>query len=133
MGQGSRASWPIAEDRYAGSGLPRRQAPALIVGNYFDGITDYAGALSSAALLPDSRLLTYAGWGHRALGVTPCVTDHVIAYLLYGTLAPEGTVCAAAPNPFVAIQQKKARAAAGALRGSSVRAWLSRPLLQASA
>jgi hypothetical protein len=127
------ASWPIAEDRYAGPWTAETAAPVLIVGNYFDGVTDYAGAVSSAELLPNSRLLTNAGWGHTALGVTPCVTDHVVAYLLDGTLPPEGTVCAAAPNPFVAIPSEEGASGGGALRGSSMRAWLSkaRPRLPA--
>jgi pimeloyl-ACP methyl ester carboxylesterase len=118
------AQWPIAEDRYAGPWTAETAAPVLVVGNYFDGVTDYAGAQSSANLLPNSRLLTYAGWGHAAFGVTPCVTDHVVAYLVDGTLPPEGTVCPAAANPFLPVPEDKS--ATGELRGASVQTWLSK-------
>ncbi len=95
------ASWPVAPDRYTGPWTARTSAPVLVVGNYFDGVTDYAGAQASARLLPKSRLLSYAGWGHTAYGRSTCVTDYVDAYLLDGTLPPVGTVCPANPNPFV--------------------------------
>ena len=38
----------------------------LIVGNYFDGITGYAGAIATSQWLANSRLLSYAGSGHTA-------------------------------------------------------------------
>jgi pimeloyl-ACP methyl ester carboxylesterase len=95
------ASWPLSEDRYAGPWTAKTSAPVLVVGNYFDGVTDYAGAVASAELLPNSRLLSYAGWGHTAFGVNTCTTDHIVSYLVDGTLPPEGTVCAANPNPFI--------------------------------
>jgi pimeloyl-ACP methyl ester carboxylesterase len=96
----SCARWPVAEDRYVGPWDTRTSRPVLIVGNLFDGITDYAGAVVSSKLLRNSRLLTYAGWGHTAYGRSECVTRHVDAYLLRGTLPGEGTVCPANPNPF---------------------------------
>jgi pimeloyl-ACP methyl ester carboxylesterase len=96
------ASWPISQDRYAGPWTAETSAPVLVVGNYFDGVTDYEGAVASAALLPNSRLLSYAGWGHTAFGANDCTTDHIVSYLVSGTLPPEGTVCAANPNPFIA-------------------------------
>jgi hypothetical protein len=73
----------------------------LVVGNYFDNATDYAGAVASSKLLRNSRLLSYAGWGHTAFGRNDCVTEYVAGYLLAGELPPRGTVCAANPNPFV--------------------------------
>lgn len=94
-------AWPVAPDRYTGPWTARTSAPVLVVGNYFDGVTDYAGAQASARLLPKSRLLSYAGWGHTAYGRSGCVTDYVDAYLLAGTLPPVGTVCPANPNPFI--------------------------------
>ncbi len=42
------ADWPVARDRYAGPWTARTSAPVLVVGNYFDGVTDYAGAQASA-------------------------------------------------------------------------------------
>jgi hypothetical protein len=84
----------------------------LVVGNYFDGVTDHAGARASARLLRNSRLLSYAGWGHTAYGRSACTTDHIDRYLLTGALPPPGTVCPANPNPFVpAATQRSARPA----------------------
>ena len=95
------ADWPTASDRYDGPWTARTNAPVLVVGNFFDGVTDYAGAQASSRLLRNSRLLSYAGWGHTAYGRSACTTAHVDAYLLDGTLPPEGTVCPANPNPFL--------------------------------
>lgn len=94
------ARWPVSADRFAGPWTARTSAPVLVVGNYFDGITDYAGAVASSQFLKNSRLLAYAGWGHTAYGRSECVTRYVDAYLLRGTLPKKGTVCPANPNPF---------------------------------
>ena len=51
-------------------------------------------------LLPNSRLLAYAGWGHTAYRRSACATRFVSAYLLTLALPPEGQVCPANPNPF---------------------------------
>ena len=98
------ASWPVSSDRYIGPWQVQTSAPVLVVGNYFDGITDYRGAVVASRLLKNSRLLAFAGWGHTAFGQstnTPCVAEHIAAYLFDGTLPPEGTVCPAPPNPFL--------------------------------
>lgn len=95
------SSWPVARDRYIGPWTARTSAPVLVVGNYFDGVTDYAGAVASSRLLKNSRLLSYAGWGHTAYGRSECATEHINAYLVDATLPPAGTVCPANPNPFV--------------------------------
>lgn len=97
------ASWPTSPDRYTGPWTARTAAPVLVVGNYFDPATDYAGAVASDELLRNSRLLSYAGWGHTAFGRSECVTDHVLRYLLEGTLPPRDTVCPANPNPFAPV------------------------------
>ncbi len=94
------AHWPVAPDRFAGPWTAHTSSPVLVVGNYFDGITDYAGAVASSRFLRNSRLLTYAGWGHTAYGRSACVTGYVDAYLLRGALPKKGTVCPANPNPF---------------------------------
>lgn len=80
----------------------------LVVGNFFDGITDHAGAEATARLLRNARLLSYAGWGHTAYGRSACITDHINAYLIGGTLPSAGTVCPANPNPFVPSTQRTA-------------------------
>ena len=95
------AHWPVADDRYTGPWTARTSAPVLVVGNYFDPSTAYSGARATANQLPNSRLLSYAGWGHTAYLRSACVTDAVNAYLIRGTLPPQGTVCPANPNPFL--------------------------------
>jgi pimeloyl-ACP methyl ester carboxylesterase len=117
------ARWPVAPDRYTGPWRTRTSAPVLVVGNYFDGITGYAGAKASARLLRGSRLLSYAGWGHTAYGRNPCTEAHVDRYLLSGTLPPVGTVCPANPNPFLTQTQ---RTSAGAPLVGRPPSWLVR-------
>ncbi len=95
------ANWPTAPDRYAGPWGTRTSEPVLVVGNTFDAVTGYRGAVGASKVLVGSRLLTYAGWGHTAYGRSSCVSDHVNAYLLRGSLPPRGTVCPANPNPFL--------------------------------
>ena len=95
------ARWPVDDDRYTGPWTAQTSAPVLVVGNYFDGATDHAGAVATAELLPNSRLLSYAGWGHTAYKRSSCVTDYVNTYLLTVSLPPEGQVCPANPNPFL--------------------------------
>lgn len=102
------AAWPTSPDRYTGPWTARTSAPVLVVGNYFDAGTDYAGAQASDRLLRNSRLLTYAGWGHTAYGRSDCVTTYVDRYLLTGTLPPAATVCPANPNPFTAVATRRA-------------------------
>jgi pimeloyl-ACP methyl ester carboxylesterase len=101
--------WPVAEDRYVGPWTADTAAPVLVVGNFFDGITDYAGARATSRLLGDSRLLSYAGWGHTAYGRSECTSDFIDAYLLDATLPPQGTVCPANPNPFLEAAARSAR------------------------
>lgn len=96
------ATLPAAEDRYTGPWDAKTSEPVLVVGNYFDPATDYQGAVVSADNLPNSRLLSYAGWGHTAYGITECTTSTIDTYVLTGELPPEGTVCEAEPNPFLA-------------------------------
>jgi hypothetical protein len=108
------AGWPSSSDRHLGPWTARTAAPVLVVGNYFDPATDYAGAVASDALLPNSRLLSYAGWGHTAFGRSECVTAHVIGYLVEGTLPPRDTVCPANPNPFLPVMIARSTRSQGA-------------------
>jgi hypothetical protein len=84
----------------------------LVVGNFFDPATDYAGAEKSAHLLRNGRLLSYAGWGHTAYGRSECAMTYIDQYLLDGSLPPSGTVCPANPNPFLEGQLRTAAVAA---------------------
>jgi pimeloyl-ACP methyl ester carboxylesterase len=111
------ADWPVAPDRYVGPWTARTSSPVLVVGNYFDGVTSYAGARATSRLLPNSRLLSYAGWGHTAYGRSKCTTEHINAYLLDGTLPPRGTVCPANPNPFIVVEEGRSAARGGPMVG----------------
>jgi TAP-like protein len=97
--------WPVAADRYAGPWTARTSVPVLVVGNFFDGVTAYTGAQATSRLLRNSRLLSYAGWGHTAYGRSECTTEFIDAYLLDGSLPPVGTVCPANPNPFLDFEE----------------------------
>ena len=105
------ANWPTAPDRYVGPWTARTSAPVLVVGNLFDPATDYAGARASDRLLRNSRLLTYAGWGHTAYGRSACSTDYINRYLVTGALPPRGTVCPANPNPFSGATARRSASA----------------------
>jgi pimeloyl-ACP methyl ester carboxylesterase len=107
--------WPVAADRYAGPWTARTSAPVLVVGNFFDGVTAYTGAQATSRLLENSRLLSYAGWGHTAYGRSECTTEFVDAYLLDGSLPPKGTVCPANPNPFLDFEEASLSAEAHAV------------------
>jgi len=100
--------WPVAQDRYLGPWKANTSAPVLVVGNFFDGVTDYAGAKATSKLLKNSRLLSYAGWGHTAYRRSECTGGFIDAYLLDGALPPAGTVCPANPNPFLTTTTRSA-------------------------
>ncbi|RSM73055.1 alpha/beta hydrolase [Actinoplanes sp. ATCC 53533] len=97
-------SWPASagQDRHLGPWTARTSAPVLVVGNYFDPATGYHGAQAAARLLPSSRLLTYAGWGHVAYFIAgnACVDTNVNQYLLNGRVPAAGTVCQPQGSPF---------------------------------
>ena len=108
------ARWPVNKNRYDGPWITETSSPVLVVGNFFDPATAYDTALSTAAMLTNSRLLSYAGWGHTAFGASECVTNHVLAYLSDQTLPPNNTVCPANPSPFTPVETGVGVAAAGA-------------------
>jgi len=99
------SAWPVSKDRYLGPWTARTSAPVLVIGNYFDPSTHYDGAVASSKLLKNSRLLSYAGWGHTAFARSACVTDYTLDYLLEGVLPPKGTVCPENPNPFLPVPE----------------------------
>ena len=54
-----------------------------------------------ANLLPNSTLLTYAGWGHTAFGSgNYCIDSTVVAYLITRQAPAAGTVCQPDGSPF---------------------------------
>jgi pimeloyl-ACP methyl ester carboxylesterase len=117
--------WPVAEDRYVGPWETRTSTPVLVVGNYFDGVTAYTGARAVNQQLANSRLLSYAGWGHTAYGRSACASAYVNAYLVDATLPRAGTVCPANANPF--LSPPAALVAQGDHVAASPPAWLLRP------
>ncbi|MDO3703654.1 alpha/beta hydrolase [Micromonospora sp. C28SCA-DRY-2] len=97
----ARDTWTVRdEDAYTGPFDRRTGAPVLVVGNYWDPATNYRGAVSSARLLPNSRLLSSDSWGHTAYGTSACATGAIDAYLISGALPARGTVCTGDVQPF---------------------------------
>ncbi|TCB98916.1 alpha/beta hydrolase [Micromonospora zingiberis] len=97
----ARDTWTVRdEDRFTGPFNRRTANPVLVVGNYWDPATNYNGAVASAKLLPNSRLLSSDNWGHTAYGTSACATDAIDAYLLRLTLPKKGKVCKGDIQPF---------------------------------
>jgi len=97
--------WPgRAADRYTGPWTARTAEPVLVVGNFYDPATRYQGAQAVARLLPNSRLLSYAGWGHTAVfNGSTCAIRAVSRYLLTTAVPPAGTVCRPEFDPFAPV------------------------------
>lgn len=113
--------WPSSagQDRYLGPWTARTASPVLVVGNYFDPATRYQGAVTASRLLPRSRLLSYAGWGHTAFlsQQNYCIDSNVTRYLLTTRIPPAGTVCRPQGTPFgptEATARARAKATIGA-------------------
>ncbi|TYB34636.1 alpha/beta hydrolase [Micromonospora sp. AP08] len=116
----ARNTWTVRdEDAWTGPFDRTTAAPVLVVGNYWDPATNYQGAVSSARLLPNSRLLSSDSWGHTAYGTSACVTGAVDAYLLRGTLPARGTLCTGDAQPF---QDEPAATRAAASKSDLARA-----------
>ncbi|MCO8271296.1 alpha/beta hydrolase [Actinoplanes sp. TRM 88003] len=97
----ARNTWTVRdEDAYTGPFNRKTKNPVLFVGNYWDPATNYADAVSSSKLLPNSRLLSSTNWGHTAYGTSPCVTTAMDRYLLSRTLPTKGTTCVGTAQPF---------------------------------
>jgi len=94
------------EDAYTGPFNTKTAKPVLVVGNYFDPATNYAGAVSAAKRLPNSRLLSSNSWGHTAYGTSDCVISAVDSYLLKGTVPAAGKVCKGDLQPFQSIEEE---------------------------
>lgn len=95
--------WPTRDvDRYTGPWRATTSNPVLVVGNYYDPSTPYEGAVTASRLLKNARLLSYAGWGHKAYLTVgnSCVDDAVTRYLVANTLPARNTVCQPQGTPF---------------------------------
>ncbi|MGL5927405.1 MAG: alpha/beta hydrolase, partial [Dermatophilaceae bacterium] len=95
------STWTVRdEDAYSGPFTRRTVNPVLVVGNFYDPATNYRGAVRTADLLPNSRLLTSDSWGHTAFGTSECVTVAMERYLLTRALPAAGTTCVGDLQPF---------------------------------
>jgi len=107
--------WPATagQDHYLGPWTARTASPVLVVGNFFDPATRYEGAVAASKLLPNSRLLSYAGWGHTAfMSGNFCVDNHVTRYLVTTKVPAAKTVCQPLGSPFEPFEpEARARAA----------------------
>jgi len=100
--QCARDTWNVRdEDAYTGPFTKLTERPVLIVGSFWDPATNYADAVRSSKLLPNSRLLSSDNWGHTAYGTSACATGWVDRYLLYRALPAKGTTCVGDTQPFV--------------------------------
>ncbi|MET1007758.1 MAG: alpha/beta hydrolase [Propionibacteriaceae bacterium] len=98
------------EDAFRGPFTTTTTSPVLVLGNYWDPITNYNGAVTADALLPNSRLLASDSWGHTAYGTSECVTSAVDSYLITGTPPKAGTVCTGDIQPFASDPEELAAA-----------------------
>lgn len=88
------ATWPGSKkSRYTGPFNKKTKNPVLVASTEFDPATSYAGAKAVARLLPNSRLITVAGWGHTTPGLSACADNITAAYLLTGALPKTDTLC----------------------------------------
>ncbi len=95
------STWTVRdEDAYRGPFTRRTANPVLVVGNYWDPATNYAGAVKVASLMPNSRLLSSDSWGHTAFGTSACVTDAVEKYLLTKALPAKNRKCVGDIQPY---------------------------------
>jgi pimeloyl-ACP methyl ester carboxylesterase len=110
-------AWPATagQGRYLGPWTARTASPVLVVGNYYDPATRYQGAVTASRLLPNSRLLSYAGWGHVAFfRGSYCIDSRITRYLTTLRVPPRGTVCPTTGSPFetaTAAEQSRSNAA----------------------
>ena len=110
-------AWSVRdEDAYTGPFTQRTVAPVLLVGSFWDPSTNYDDAVSSSALLPNSRLLSSDNWGHTAYGTSDCATGAIDTYLLTGSPPRIGTVCRGDDQPFTVPVASSVRNLAGEMR-----------------
>ncbi|MBU2669380.1 alpha/beta hydrolase [Actinoplanes bogorensis] len=97
----ARDTWTVRdEDAYMGPFDRRTKNPVLVVGSLWDPATNYVDAVKSSRLIPNSRLLSSANWGHTAYGTSPCATVAMDRYLLTRTLPAQGRMCVGDYQPF---------------------------------
>ena len=116
----SSTKWTVKdEDAYRGPFTKKTATPVLIVGNYWDPATNYAGAVSTSKRLPNSRLLSSNSWGHTAYGTSPCATQAVDTYLLTKKVPAKGKVCTGDYTPFQELLDTESTPKSKALKQNS--------------
>ncbi|WP_157244912.1 alpha/beta hydrolase [Nonomuraea typhae] len=98
--------WPTMDaDRYTGPWNRRTAAPILVMSTTYDPADPYHNAQRLTRELSRARLLTVDGYGHGViLNPSTCADRHQTAYLINGTLPPEGTVCTQDAAPFQGVR-----------------------------
>ncbi|MEE6295602.1 alpha/beta hydrolase [Georgenia wangjunii] len=87
-------TWPHPSDAERAPIAAEGAAPVVVIGTTGDPATPYEWSVSMADQLADAVLVTYEGQGHTAYGRSnDCITEAVDAYLLEGTLPPDGLTC----------------------------------------
>lgn len=96
------STWPAqAADPYTGPWNTPTAAPILVIGNTTDPSTPIQNSIQMVEQLANARLLTVHGYGHTAfLNPSGCASAAEVAYLIDGTLPPEGTTCRQNTAPF---------------------------------
>ncbi len=86
---------PAKGDKLGGVRV-RGTAPILVIGTTGDPATPYVGAEALRQRIEGSGLLTFDSTEHTAFGrgVSTCIDDAVVTYLVDGALPPPGTRCA---------------------------------------
>ncbi len=116
----SSTKWTVRdEDAYRGPFTKKTATPVLIVGNYWDPATNYAGAVSTSKRLPNSRLVSSNSWGHTAYGTSPCATQAVDSYLLTRKVPAKGKVCTGDYTPFQELLDTESTSKSQALKRNS--------------
>ena len=116
----SSKKWTVKdEDAYRGPFTKKTATPVLIVGNYWDPATNYAGAVSTSKRLPNSRLVSSNSWGHTAYGTSECATQAVDTYLLTKKVPAKGKVCTGDYTPFQELLDTESTANSKALKRNS--------------
>ena len=85
------ALWPVPAEPLPVP-TPGSVPPVLVIGTTNDPATPFVWAQALARQL-GGRLLTHRGEGHTVYGEDACVDRVADAYLLDGSLPPEGTTC----------------------------------------
>lgn len=87
-------NWPVPEVETTYDIAAPGADPIMVIGTTGDPATPYEWSQALAKTLDSGFLLAWEGEGHTAYGRSnECISDTVDAYLLSGTVSPDGTRC----------------------------------------